>query len=519
MTASAGRAVRPRPGEPASASGTGPLVQYALLAGPLLSMLDSSIVNVAVEPIARELHASLTVVQWTVSGYLLALGAGLAGTAYLARRFGTLPVYRASVIAFTAASALCALAPDAGVLVAARVVQGLVAAPLVPLAMSMLLGRGASASDTGASDTGASQSEGAQVISPVAGIMLFLGPALGPTVGGALIGTVGWRGIFLINVPAGALAAVAVRYVPAALAPGRQPGARFDLPGLILLAAGLTGLLLGVSQAGVSQAGASQAGASHGASAGWAAPATWVPLAAGAVLLACYAGWAARRDQPALDLSLARRRGPALSMGLCALASVVTWAAVFLLPVFVQSVQGRSALAAGLAMAPQGLLTGLSTALAPRWLTGFTVRVTVLAGFAVLAVASLGLLLIAAATPLWLIAVILACRSVSVGLVINPLLQALVQPLRPDQLGDANTLFNTWQRIAGSFGIGLIAALYATQARTLGPVAALHSAGLVLVAIALTGALGALALPAVRTIGPGGSGGRPPGASRALKRT
>ena len=104
-------------------------------------MLDSSVVNVAVEPIARELHARLTVVQWTVSGYLLALGAGLAGTAYLARRFGTLPVYRASVIAFTAASALCALAPDAAVLVAARIVQGLVAAPLVPLAMSMLLGR------------------------------------------------------------------------------------------------------------------------------------------------------------------------------------------------------------------------------------------------------------------------------------------------------------------------------------------------------------------------------------------
>jgi hypothetical protein len=126
------------------------------------------------------------------------------------------------------------------------------------------------------------------------------------------------------------------------------------------------------------------------------------------------------------------------------------------------------------------------------------VRVTVLAGFAVLALASLGLLVIGAATPLWLIAVILACRSASIGLVINPLLQALVQPLRPDQLGDATTLFNTWQRIAGSFGIGLVAALYSTQARSLGPVAALHSAGLVLVAIALAGALGALGLPPAR---------------------
>jgi MFS family permease len=113
-------------------------------------MLDSSIANVAVAPIARELHAGLTAVQWTVSGYLLALGAGLAGTAYLARRFGTRPVYRLSVIAFTVASALCALAPAIGVLIGARIVQGLVAAPLVPLAMSMLLGAAPDGAGAGA---------------------------------------------------------------------------------------------------------------------------------------------------------------------------------------------------------------------------------------------------------------------------------------------------------------------------------------------------------------------------------
>jgi EmrB/QacA subfamily drug resistance transporter len=469
VTVTAGPAERSHPTDAGTAPPPrlGPLVQYALLAGPLLSMLDSSIVNVAVEPIAGELHASLTTVQAAVSGYLLALGAGLAGTAYLARRFGTRPVYRVSVMAFTLASALCALAPDAAVLVAARVLQGLVAAPLVPLAMSMLLGRG----------TGASRS-----ISPLAGIMLFLGPALGPTVGGALIGAGGWRVIFLINVPFGALAAVAVRFVPAALAPSRTPGARFDLPGLVLLTAGLTGLLFAASQ---------------GPASGWTSAATVVPLTAGAVLLAGYAGWALRRDQPALDLSLARQHVPALSIVLCALASVVTWAAVFLLPVFMQSVQGRGALAAGLTLLPQGLITGLSTALAPRLLTRLTIRVTVLTGFAVLAVASLGLLLVGETTPLWLIALILACRSVSIGLVINPLLQALTEPLRPEQLGDANTLFNTCQRIAGSFGIGLLAALYATRARAHGPVPALHLVGLVLAAIAGAAALAALALPAV----------------------
>ena len=155
----------------------GALAQYGLLAGPLLSMLDASIVTVAVAPIARQLHAPLTQVGWAVSGYLLALGVGLAATSWLARRFGTLPVYTASVIGFTAASACCAAAPDARLLIAARLAQGLAGAPLVPLAMSMLLG-------------GAG---GARTVSPVAGLLLFLAPALGPTAGGGLIAAFGRR--------------------------------------------------------------------------------------------------------------------------------------------------------------------------------------------------------------------------------------------------------------------------------------------------------------------------------------
>ena len=445
------------------------VVQYALLAGPLLSMLDSSVVNVAAEPIARELHASLGTVQWTVSGYLLALGTGLAGTAYLARRYGTLPVYRASLIAFTVASALCALSPGAVPLIAFRAVQGLVAAPLVPLAMSMLLGA----------------SGRARSISPVAGILLFAAPAFGPTVGGALIGAGGWRLIFAVNVPFGVLAAwAAKRLGPRAGRARSEEKIAFDFPGLVMLGGGVTLVLLGASDGGTD---------------GWGATACWAPLAAGAALLAAYWRWAAGRAQPALDLSLARRPAAALSMGLCALAAVVTWAAVFLLPVFVQSVQGRSALAAGLAMAPQGVITGVSTALGSRLLTRFTVRATVCCGFVVLGAASLGLLLITAGTPLWVTSLILAARAVSVGLVISPLLAALTGRLPAGQMGDASTLFNVVQRIAGSFGIGLLASLYAVLARSAaGPVGALHVTGLVIGGIAGLGAVAAVALPAVR---------------------
>jgi MFS family permease len=149
-------------------------------------------------------------------------------------------------------------------------------------------------------------------------------------------------------------------------------------------------------------------------------------------------------------------------------------------------------------MAPQGLITGLSTALAPRFLTRFSVRATVGTGFAVLAVASLGLLIIGAHTSLVVIAVILSCRSAAIGLVITPLLTALTQPLSPSQLGDANTLFNVWQRIAGSFGIGLIVAFYAGQARAHGPVTALHNIGILIAAISALGILAAPLLPSVR---------------------
>ena len=448
------------------------VVQYALLAGPLLSMVDSSIVNVAAEPIARALDAPLTTVQWTVSGYLLGLGTGLAGTAYLARRYGTVPVYRVSLAAFTAASALCALSPGIGALIAFRAVQGLVAAPLVPLAMSMLLGKGGRA----------------RSISVAAGIMLFAAPALGPTVGGALIEAGGWRLIFAVNVPLGVVAVWAAKRLSSGVGSVRSgKKTEFDLAGLVMLAAGVTLVLLGTGQGGT---------------AGWGTATCLVPLLAGAALLAAYGRHAARRAQPALDLSLFRQPVPALSMGLCALAAVVTWTAVFLLPVFVQTVQGRSALAAGIAMAPQAVVTGLSTALGQRGLlTRFTIRATVGAGFAALAAASLLLLTVEAATPLWLIAVILSVRSASIGLVITPLLIALTGPLPPDRMDDASTLFNVVERIAGSFGIGLLASLYASVARSAaGPVHALHVTGIVIACVAAAGAALAALLPSVRNV-------------------
>lgn len=445
----------------------GAVVQFALLAGPLLSMLDSSIVNVAVSPIAAELGAPIATVQWAVSGYLLALGIGLAATSFLARRFGTLPVYLASVVAFTAASLLCGLAPSAGILIGARVLQGLCGAPMVPLAMSMLLGSGG----------------GARSMSPVAGIMLFLGPALGPSLGGVLIGAWGWRAIFFVNVPIGVAAAFSTRRIPRTLAPARPPGARFDAVGWAILSAGLAFLLFG--------AGSSETD-------GWAALQSWIPLVAGVALLGGYALWARRASHPIVDLALLRRRTAVLSLTLCAFASVVTYAAIFLLPVFVQTAQGYSALAAGAALLPQGVLTGLSLALGPRLLARLSVRVTVALGFALLTVASVALLAIDLSTPLWVTSAVLAVRAVSIGLVISPLLAVMLRGVGDAELADANTLFSIWQRIAGSIGIAVIVTLFTQNAVASGPVAGLHDAAGALIGLSALALVGALFLPSDR---------------------
>ena len=212
----------------------GAVARYGLLVGPLLSMIDSSIVNVAVPDIGRELNAPLDEVQWVVSGYLLALGVALAVTAYAAKRFGTMRVYTISMILFVLVSAACAVAPDIGSLIAFRAVQGFVGAPLVPLALSILLGK---------------DGIGGGKIPISAALTLFLAPALGPTLGGLLIGAGGWRWIFLVNVPVGIVGLLLLLRVPKHLGAPANASIRFDPVGFTLLAAGLTSCLEDPEQA------------------------------------------------------------------------------------------------------------------------------------------------------------------------------------------------------------------------------------------------------------------------------
>jgi len=460
------------------------LVALVCLAGPMLSMIDSSVVNVAVPVIVTDLHTTLATAAWTLSGYLLGLACGLAASPWLARRFGTLPAYRAALIGFVAASAACALAPGIGLLIIARVVQGLAGAPMVPLAMGLLLGREGTARTMPAS----------------AGLMLFAAPALGPALGGLLLSAFGWRSVFLVNLPVGAAALAgmlalgrAVRRAPERGGPFAErgdPAARLDLPGLILLGAGL---------------GLATYGASQGPARGWLSAAAAPAWAGGLALVGAYLLWYRRLGRagipPAVNLSVLGAPHRALTLALACAASVVLFAVLFLAPVYLQDIQHASTLVTGLVLLPQGVVMGLAS-----WLGNVVVRRgedrpallawSVCGGLALLAVATLGMMLLGAGTPPWLTAVALCGRGVALGLTIQPLIRELLGDLDAAQLPDANTLFSISERMAGSFGIALLATFFAAETRSTGqPLTAFHDCALVLAAAAAAAALAALALP------------------------
>ena len=467
-------------------------LRLAFLAGPMLSMIDSSVVNVAVPVIVRGLHTTLDTAAWAVSGYLLGLACGLAATPWLARRFGTLPAYTAAMAAFTLASAACALVPTVGLLIAARVAQGLAGAPMVPLAMSLIL----------------DPRRGARSMPASAGIVLFAAPALGPAIGGLLISAFGWRSVFLINLPVGLLALAAVRSARSAV-PGRgDRGARLDLPGLVLLAAGL----------GLATYGASQ-GPAHGWLSAESAPlwAAGLALVAGYVLRERAAGGTrraaggtrraaggtqrvkggTRRAPAAVNLSLLASSRRALTLALACITSVVLFAVLFLAPVFLQQIQHHSTTVTGLVLLPQGVVMGLASWLGSVLIERGKARpsviaVSVVGGLALLTASTLGLLLLTPTTPVWVTTALLCGRGVALGLTIQPLVMAFLAGVDQARMPDANTLFNIAERLSGSFGIALLATLYASRAAATGdPVTAFRDCALVLTLAAAVGAVAA----------------------------
>src|SRR3954453_11095894 len=209
-------------------------IAIVVILGAIMSVLDTTIVNVALDTLSRDLHTSLDGIQWVVTGYMLALAAVIPVTGWAATRFGSRRLYLISLVLFTAGSALCGLAWSPESLIAARVLQGLGGGMLMPIGQMILV-------------KAAGPRNLPRVMSAI-GVPIILAPVFGPTLGGLLLEHAGWQWIFLVNVPIGAVALVtALRLLPH---DAPEEAGSLDAIGLVLVAAGLVGVTYGLAESG-----------------------------------------------------------------------------------------------------------------------------------------------------------------------------------------------------------------------------------------------------------------------------
>ncbi|MEU1730019.1 DHA2 family efflux MFS transporter permease subunit [Streptosporangium sp. NPDC020145] len=331
-------------------------VSITVVLGTIMTMLDATIVNVAIDVLGRDLGVPLSTVQWTVTGYVLALSMTIPVTGWAIGRFGAKTTWIASLAIFGAGSVLCGAAWSVGALIAFRVLQGIGGGLLMPIAQT-LLARAAGPERLGR-------------VMAVISVPSMLAPVLGPLLGGVLVDHLSWRWMFYVNVPVCVVALLlAVRLLPG---DRERDAGRLDLLGLVLLSPGLAALVYGLSQFG-------EAGGGTRAVLG---------LGLGAALVAVFVTHSLRRGTGALiDVGLFRDRGLTTSAASLFLYSVGVFGVLLLVPLYSQSVPGTGVLDAGLLIAPMGVGAIVTMPLAGRLtdrlgarLPGVAGIVTVLAG-------------------------------------------------------------------------------------------------------------------------------------------
>src|SRR4051812_8796249 len=293
--------------------------------GAIMSILDITVVSVALPTFQTEFNATYAQVAWTMTGYTLALATVIPLSGWAADRFGTKRLYMLALLLFTAGSALCSTADGIGQLVSYRVLQGLGGGMLMPIGMTIM--------------TRAAGPQRIGRLMAVLGIPMLLGPIAGPILGGWLIEAASWHWIFLINVPIGAVALV---YALLALPKDSpKPSESFDFVGMLMLSPGLALFLYGVS--------------SLPAAGTITATKVWLPMLAGALLVIGFVLHSFRPQHPLLDLRLFRNRNLTVSTISLFVFIIAFMGAGLLFPSYFLQIRGQSTLHAGLLMAPQGI--------------------------------------------------------------------------------------------------------------------------------------------------------------------
>jgi EmrB/QacA subfamily drug resistance transporter len=406
-----------------------------LIVGFMAVIFDTTIVSVALHTLSAQLHAPVSTIQWVTTGYLLALGIAVPLSTWGLRRFGGKRLWMVALAVFLVGSIGSSLAWNVDSLIAWRVVQGAGGGIMFPLLTTLIM-----------------QAAGGKALGrtvTIVALPALLGPILGPLIGGAILTDFSWRFMFWVNVPfcvAGLI--LAARYLPADnRSAGQKP--RLDLPGLALLAPGIAAIILGLSNAGTS--------------AGFAHLSVIAPLAIGVALTGAFTGYALRLAQrngrPLVDVSLLAHRPVASASAVLFFSGFSLYGAMLLLPLYYQEVRGASALTAGIMLVPQGIGTLFSRNLAGRLTDKIGARPVSIAGFVIVAAATVPFAFAGPHTNPWLLALWMVIRGLGLGAVTISVTAVAFLGLDKEQIPHASVVTRMVQQVGGSFGTAVLAVI------------------------------------------------------------
>lgn len=408
-------------------------ISSVVVLGAIMSILDITVVSVALPTFMDVFHTTYANVAWTMTGYTLALATVIPLTGWAADRFGTKRLYMLALVLFVAGSALCSTAWSIGSLVTFRVLQGLGGGMLMPLGMTII--------------THAAGAHRLGRLMAVLGVPMLLGPIAGPILGGWLIDAASWHWIFLINVPIGAVALLAAWKLLPSDRP--SPSESFDVIGMILLSPGLALLLFGVS--------------SIPEAATVASARVLIPAVVGAALILAFVFWAQRPEHPLIDLRLLKNRQMSIAVVTMSLFAIAFFGAGLLFPSYFLQTRGETTLAAGLLVAPQGFGAMISMPIAGKLTDSIGTRKIVVPGLLLILAGMAVFTQVGADTSYVLLLGGLFVMGLGMGATMMPIMTAALQTLTHQQVARGSTLMNIVQQVAGSIGTATMSVVLTNQ--------------------------------------------------------
>jgi EmrB/QacA subfamily drug resistance transporter len=405
-----------------------------------MGALDNLVVTTALPVIRVSLHASLSGLEWTVNAYTLAFAVLLLTGSSLGERFGRRRMLLVGITVFTLGSAAAALSPDAGALIAARMVQGMGAAIMTPLTLTIL--------------SAAVPAERRGMALGIWGAVGGLAIALGPVVGGAVVQGISWKWIFWLNVPIGLMLLPLARW---RLAETKGASRSLDLAGLLLASAGLFGVVFGLVRAN---------------QLGWTSTTVVASIASGVALLAGFVAWELRAREPMLPMSLFRSRGFTAANAASFFLFFGMFGSVFLLAQFLQTAQHFSPLQAGLRILPWTAMPMVVAPIAGALSDRIGGRIVVMTGLVLQATGLLWVgLALSQAVPYTSLVPDFVISGIGMGMFFAPVVNTVLSSVRPDQEGIASGATNAIRELGGVFGIAVLSAVFSANGSYFSPAA------------------------------------------------